>query len=284
MDAPVLGIDHVVIAVSDIDATEQAYARLGFTPSPRGVHSAEMGTVNHTMMLERDYFETLAVTTPTERNLRWRKMLERGDGVAGLALATPDAGAVRDAWASAGLAASDVIDFQRPVVRENGTVAARFQTVSLVPPAEIGLEIFACAQLTREAVWLPELLYHRNTARAIGKVTIPVAAPARAAEICRPIFAACAISAIDGGMRVTTGRHWIDLIRPEASGRGIDATRSSRRGTAIGIDLIVKDIDACRNILSGNGVATRDDGQRIEVSPDDAAGVALAFTTAEAQA
>jgi catechol 2,3-dioxygenase-like lactoylglutathione lyase family enzyme len=65
MPAAITGIDHVVIAVDDLDRAEAAYRRLGFTLSPRAVHSATMGTANHTIMLEHDYFELLAVLTPT---------------------------------------------------------------------------------------------------------------------------------------------------------------------------------------------------------------------------
>src|SRR5947209_5881545 len=51
------GIDHLVIGVNDLDRAKAAYRRLGFKLSPRAVHSAAMGTANHTIMLERDYFE-----------------------------------------------------------------------------------------------------------------------------------------------------------------------------------------------------------------------------------
>jgi len=282
MDAPVCGIDHIVIAVNDLDASKNAYARLGFTLSSRGVHSAAMGTINHTMMLERDYFEILAVAAPTERNQRWRNMLAHGEGVAGLALAAPDAGLVRDAWARAGLAPSDVVDFQRAVIRDDGTIKARFKTVSLPSTAEIRLEIFACAQLTRQAVWLPELISHPNTASAIGKVTIPVDSPAKVAEACRPVFTGCTISTIDGGLRLITGRHWIDLVHPEAIVRNFNAVTGSQRAVAIGIDFIVQDLGACSSVLSGNGVSAWKGERRLEVSSAYAAGAAIAFTTADA--
>ena len=73
------GIDHLVIAVSDLDRAAQAYRRLGFTLSPRAVHSAHMGTANHTIMLARDYFEVLGVLAPTKADARWRNALAQGD-------------------------------------------------------------------------------------------------------------------------------------------------------------------------------------------------------------
>ena len=101
--AAIGSIDHVVIVVRDLAASAQAYRRLGFTLSPKGVHSPVLGTENHTIMLRRDYFELLSVASPTERNLPWRKVLATREGVAGVAFETTDAAAARELWAAAGL-------------------------------------------------------------------------------------------------------------------------------------------------------------------------------------
>jgi len=62
----VVGLDHVVVVVRDLDAAAAQWQRLGFTISPRGTHSAHMGTANYTMMLREDYLEILGVVAPTE--------------------------------------------------------------------------------------------------------------------------------------------------------------------------------------------------------------------------
>ncbi|NDG47893.1 MAG: VOC family protein, partial [Rhodospirillales bacterium] len=46
----ILGLDHVVIAVRDLDAAAAQWAALGFHLSPRGTHSEHMGSGNYTMM------------------------------------------------------------------------------------------------------------------------------------------------------------------------------------------------------------------------------------------
>lgn len=40
----VIGIDHAVVMVQDLDKAAENYRQLGFTLSPRGTHSAHMGT------------------------------------------------------------------------------------------------------------------------------------------------------------------------------------------------------------------------------------------------
>src|SRR5258706_13167416 len=120
MTGAITGIDHIVIGANDLDGAEAAYRRLGFTVSPRALHSAAMGTANHTIMLEQDYFELLAVLAPTDRNVRWREALAQGEGVVGLAAATPGAAAARAAWLQTGLSPGDIVGFSRPVYRPAG--------------------------------------------------------------------------------------------------------------------------------------------------------------------
>ncbi len=46
----VAGLDHLVIAVHDLERTARAWRRLGFTLSLPGTHSAHRGTGNFTIM------------------------------------------------------------------------------------------------------------------------------------------------------------------------------------------------------------------------------------------
>ena len=56
------GIDHCVLLVRDLDKAEWDMTRLGFRPTPRGYHSAHMGTANATVVFrDGTYFETLGV-------------------------------------------------------------------------------------------------------------------------------------------------------------------------------------------------------------------------------
>jgi catechol 2,3-dioxygenase-like lactoylglutathione lyase family enzyme len=51
----VIGIDHAVVMVKDLEKAADNYRQLGFTLSPRGTHSAHMGTGNYTIMFDPDY-------------------------------------------------------------------------------------------------------------------------------------------------------------------------------------------------------------------------------------
>src|SRR5580704_18384739 len=89
----VIGIDHAVVVVKDLDAAAETWKRLGFTLSPRGTHSAHMGTGNYTVMLDPDYFELLGIVAETPRNAQMREGLAKKEGLGSAAMRTDDAAA-----------------------------------------------------------------------------------------------------------------------------------------------------------------------------------------------
>ena len=72
----IVGLDHAVVMVKDLDKAAENWKRLGFTMSPRGTHSAHMGSGNYTIMFDPDYVELLGVLTPTEHNIPARAFLQ----------------------------------------------------------------------------------------------------------------------------------------------------------------------------------------------------------------
>ena len=275
--AAIGGIDHLVIVVADLDRAEAMYRRLGFTLSPRARHSEQMGTANHTIMLQGDYFELLGVRAPTESNARWRDALARGEGLAGLAVQTSGALAAQQAWQQQGYAPSDVRAFSRVVERPSGKMDAKFEIVSLPNGTLPGASIFACAQLTRDAVWLPELMEHPNTACAVRKFTIATRDPAGDAATWSRALPGSALKTIDGGAQIRAARNAIDLIDPETARRRGGVTGPTDRPRAVAIEFAVQDVAACRAALAQGGVSAEPDGDRTAVSARDACGVALAF-------
>src|SRR3954470_14904319 len=90
----VVGIDHAVVVVKNLDQAAENWRRLGFTVSPRGTHSAKMGSGNCTIMLDPDYVELLGVLVETEHNAPTRAFLaERGEGVERIAFTAVDSAA-----------------------------------------------------------------------------------------------------------------------------------------------------------------------------------------------
>ena len=124
----VSGLDHVVILVRDLAGAEARLARLGFRPTPRGVHSAHMGTANTTILFrDGTYLEALGVLQPTDQNLAVRAVLAKREGPYGLAFKTDDADAAAAEFAAADIGPGVALEFTRPVALPSGPREAAFR-------------------------------------------------------------------------------------------------------------------------------------------------------------
>lgn len=126
----VKGIDHAVVVVADIEAARAAYARLGFEVQPRGFHT-RLGTANHLMIFGDTYLELIGIVEPSPFNAERRAWLEKGGGLANVALRTDGADIAHAAWTACGLQPDPVLDFGRAVEIGGRTEQATFRTVRL---------------------------------------------------------------------------------------------------------------------------------------------------------
>ena len=105
-----VSLDHVGIAVADLDAGEAQFQRLGFQLTPRGHHTLpppspgaarpRTGTGNHCAMLRRGYLEIIGITDPAYQG-RLRADLARYEGLHLAAFGTEDAPATAmPTWSS----------------------------------------------------------------------------------------------------------------------------------------------------------------------------------------
>ena len=182
----VIGVDHAVVMAKDLDKAAEGWRRLGFTVSPRGTHSAHMGTGNYTIMLDPDYIELLGVLTPTEHNAPARALLETREGIERVAFTAVDGAAGAEEIRVRGYEPLGPNDFERPVTMPDGKLsAAKFRTFQWpVKEAPAGMRIFACQHKTRETVWIPELMRHANGAKRLKQVLLVAPDPQRKRRIC----------------------------------------------------------------------------------------------------
>jgi hypothetical protein len=278
----VIGIDHAVVMVRDLDHAAESWKRLGFTLSPRGTHSAHMGTGNYTMMLDPDYLELLGVLTPTEHNAPARAMLEKHEGIERVAFTAVDSAAGAEEIRARGYAPIGPTDFERPVTMPDGTrSAAKFRTFQWpVAEAPAGMRIFACQHKTRETVWIPELMKHANGAKRLKQVLLVAPDPAREAAHLSKMIDRETRTETDGAIAVPSGADRADFIfmTLEQLGRrhpGVSLAGLADRGAA-GL-VIAADLSATEKALGANGVRS---GQSICVPPAKANGTLLAFVNA----
>jgi Glyoxalase-like domain len=279
----VIGIDHAVVMVKDLDQAAANYKRLGFTVSPRGTHSAHMGSGNYTIMFDPDYMELLGVLTPTEHNAPARAFLERsGEGIERVAFTAVDSAEGAEEIRARGYPPVGPTDFERPVTMPNGTISsAKFRTFQW-PTAEApgGVRIFACQHKTRETVWIPELMQHANGAKRLKQVVIVSPEPARDAAHLSKMIDRDVRNEADGAVAVPSGGDRADFVfltKDQLGKRypGVSLAGLPERGGA-GL-VIAADLAAAEKALGTTGVHSADG---IVVPPAAGNGTLLAFVKA----
>jgi hypothetical protein len=209
----ILGVDHVVVTVRDLDAAAKAWGRIGFTMSPRGTHSPHLGTGNYTTMFGDDYLELLGVLTETDQNKPTRDFLAKREGIERTAFTTDDAAAGAAELKARGLEPLGPVHFGRPVDLPNGeTGEAKFNVFRWpLDQNPGGMRIFACQHLTRDTVWIPEIQKHANEVRRIARVEILSADPKAAAQKMAGLIDEPAVETPDG-WRVPSGGKRADFL------------------------------------------------------------------------
>src|ERR1700682_2620371 len=120
--------------VRALDKAAENWKRLGFTVSPRGTHSAKMGSGNYTIMLDPDYIELLGVLVDTEHNTPTRAFLaKRGEGVERIAFTAVDSAAGAEEIRARGYQPLGPTDFERPVKMPDGGLSAAEVRVFQLP-------------------------------------------------------------------------------------------------------------------------------------------------------
>jgi catechol 2,3-dioxygenase-like lactoylglutathione lyase family enzyme len=253
----VIGLDHAVVTVRDLDAAAAGWRALGFTLSPRGTHSAHMGTGNYTIMLADDYLELIGVLADTAHNAPTRAFLAQREGIERAAFTARDAAAGVAELQARGIAATGPMDFGRPVILPDGRVtSANFATFNWpVNERPGGMRIFACQHFTRDAVWIPELQRHANTATAILRLEMLAPDPRAAAEHMGRLIDRSPEAQSDGAWRVASGStrgDFIYLSRDVLAARypGVALDGLADEGTAA-LVLRVEDLEAARRALAG---------------------------------
>jgi hypothetical protein len=277
----IAGIDHAVVAVKDLDGAAANWKQLGFTISPRGTHSAHMGTGNYTIMLGEDYMELLGVLNATEHNMPTRTYLEHtGGGIERVAFTTPSAAAGAAELRTMGYEAIGPTDFERPVTMPDGRkAAAKFATFQWpVKEAPGGVRLFACQHKTRETVWIPELQKHANTAKSIRTVFIVTPKAEEDAKHLAKMIAGEVRAGADGSATVSTGFGRADFVFLSRDGLGkrypgVDVSTLPDRAGA-GLELVVSDLAAAKSAIGAKAVAS---SGAVVVPPAAANGVLLAF-------
>jgi len=274
----ILGADHVVVTVRDLDASARAWGLLGFTVSPRGTHSPHLGTGNYTIMFGEDYLELLGVLTETDQNKPTRDFLAKREGIERTAFTTDDAAGGAAELKARGLEPLGPVHFGRPVdLPGGGTGEAKFNVFRWpLDQNPGGMHIFACQHLTRETVWIPELQSHANGARRIARIEILTADPEAAAKKMAGLIDEPATKTPDG-WRVPSGGKRADFLFYDAAGFAARYPAAVREGAAAegAVAIVIATGDLAKAKAASAAIAHGE--ETVSVPASRANGVVISF-------
>jgi len=171
-------LDHVGIAVPNLDAAAAEWTALGFTVQPLAPHLANgqpTGTGNRNIILRQGYLELLATIDRARPSATIARFLAHHTGIHVLTLATADADAAAARLARAGFAAA-VARSARPADPADPTgPQASFARIPLTD-ADPRLQLLQ--HLTPDLVWQARFLVHPNAATALAEVIVAADPPA----------------------------------------------------------------------------------------------------------
>ena len=280
------GLDHLVLAVRDLDAAEKRYRALGFTITPRAHHP--FGTSNNLAVFDGNFLELLGVSEPTKipahaanrfsLGQRTVEFLKSGEGLAFIVLDTEDARADHAAFQAAGLATFEPVDFSRAAPQPDGSERAVAFTICFALPPEPAPPHFVCQQRhPPENFWRAELQRHENGARRIVEVVLRADGAEGLAPFYAALFGKEALSEGADGLVVRTGRGRICALRPDALRRRF-GFEGARDGAVVAMRLAVADLGRVERLLADRGVPfSRAGDGALRVAPEDACGAALEF-------
>ena len=275
------GIDHVIVAVRDLEKGRADWTRLGFVPTPRGRHVGQ-GTANYCLMFGRDYLELLGFAEPDEQSERLRAFLERREGPMRVAFAP--SGSVEEAAraiASLGLHPGEPRALGRRLELPEGAVVPRFSLSSLPAEETPGLDCFVCGHLTPELVRRPDWLLHPNAVRGIKSLYLVVEDTAALLPAYDRLFGLHEVTTTDAVASVRVGPHRILFSTPDDFATmhpGLDLDPGFPLPGIAAIELATADIGRTAEWLRRRGVGFAEPGgRRIAVPAAEASGTILFF-------
>lgn len=225
-------IDHVVLAVRDLDATAKIYEALGFTLTPRAAHEDRMGTSNRLAQFRSgNFIELLEVDRPqllaphdfTQEppffgfGAHNRAAVAARQGLSMLVFASEDARADIAAFQAAGVPTYAPFDFERQARLPDGSsVTVSFSLAFATSPDMPEVAFFVCQNRAPEHFWKPAFQSHANGATGIRAVYLASPDPQRDGAFIGRMFGG-AVTSLPDGCRVACGPgQEVRVLTPEA--------------------------------------------------------------------
>jgi catechol 2,3-dioxygenase-like lactoylglutathione lyase family enzyme len=286
------GIDHLVLAVRDLDAASEFYARLGFTVGARNRHP--WGTENRIVQLDSSFLELVtvadeaAIPPHAPRQFSFgaflRDYLTAREGFAMLVLQSHDAAADAKDFAAASIGDFEPFFFERRGRRPDGGETTVAFTLAFARDAAVtGAGFFTCQHHHPENFWNPAFQQHANGARRIAAAVMTAENPTDHHIFLSAFTDQRELHATSLGVSAELPHARFDILSPHACRSLYGLGDAPRDPALVSFTIAVDDVEAVAARITGAGIPSRAIGPRLVVPPEAGFGVAMAFEPAAAR-
>ena len=282
-------IDHLVLAVNDLEAAREAYSRMGFTLTPQAQHP--WGTANSLVQLQGNFLELLAVAEPEKippaAPSRFsfgafnQSYLKRRQGLSMLVFQSGDARRDQAEFAGRGLETYEPFDFSRQAKLPDGNLkTVAFSLAFVTEPRMPEAAFFTCQQHAPEYFWKSDYQRHANGARAVAEVVMLANDPAGLADFFGKLVEPDAVTRSEGALRVKLGGDALSVLDATRLGQrfpGIRLAAVLRKPHFTGYSIAVDDLDVAEDVLERNGIPAARAGNRLQIAAEHGFGTVIEF-------
>lgn len=285
-------VDHVGVAVPDLEEGRSRFSRLGFLLTARSVHSGSRhpggpvepwGSGNHCAMFRQGYLEVIGlIDKELYSSVKDMLALYHGAHIVAIGCRAPaddvyramrereipvtaPRALERDAAFGVGDRQTRRVRFKNAIIPREQFPEARFQYIE---------------HLTRDVMWQPHLLEHPNGVIALAEIWFASDEPAVTSARLGPLFARSAEKDTDGSFRVGLDNAGEVRIVSGAAWRSqMPGVSMPPLPAPVAIGFRVRSAQATRRFLSAAGARVTDiSAGRFAVRADEACGVTLIFS------
>ncbi|WP_350334042.1 VOC family protein [Coralliovum pocilloporae] len=285
----VRGLDHVVLAVQDLDRAAERYEALGFSVTPRGEHP--WGTANRLVQLDGFFFEILTADRPNliadgaGKTFSFggfnRDVLARYEGGSMLVVESRDAAKDRSDFETLALDVCEPFGFEREAVGPDGSVRKVAFDLTFVRDAlSPDMMFFTCHNLYPENFWKSDYQTHANGACSVTGVVLTAAEPASHHEFLGGFSGQREMRATSLGLELETPRGQIAAVTPSAAQvlYGLQSHEQTGEGLFLqAIRVGVRDLAALCSIVEKSGIGFSEFRDTLVIQPADLFGTGLIF-------
>jgi len=280
-------IDHLVIAVHDLERAAEFYRRLGFQVGARNRHS--WGTENHIVQFPGTFLELITVgegaPIPPHEERRFsfgafvQDYLKDREGLAMLVLDSQDARSDAASFADKGIGDFEPFHFERTGKRPDGSdTKVAFSLAFAADKSAPKAGFFVCQQHFPENFWNPAFQIHENGAAGLAAVALAAPEPDRFKKFLTDFTGVVPTSPALHDLSFRLSDAHLDVMTPDDAAESfISIEAELDQPCFVAFTVRVEDILVQSKRLDAEEIPYQHVGSRLVVPASAAFGVAIAF-------